>query len=102
MIERVFGLSELHEDMEGELRLLASVAVQREKPAAARDQSDSRVMGRGTSQEMELGLRRLAPVPDPAVEKLAVYIRSLLPWRSLADGTPVAMEVTDAGTAASP
>jgi len=102
MIEHVFALPELRDDMEVELRRLASGSAQRESPAAALDQSHLQDMGRGSSQQDWAGLRRLAPVPDQDVDELAIYIRSLLPWRSLADGAPVAMDVTDAGTAASP
>ena len=92
----MFALSELRDDMELELRSLASGSV-RGANLARRDSADSRIIGRGSAQENGPGLRRLTPVREQDVDELAAQIRSMLPWRSLADGTPVAMDVVGAG-----
>lgn len=100
MIEHVFAMSELRDDLETELRLLAGGVALGEKRALAPDASGSRGMGRGRSQQNGTGLHRLVP-HEAEVSQLAAFIRSQLPWRSLADGTPVAMDVTDAGAVSS-
>ncbi len=54
-------------------------------------------MRRGASQDREHGHLRALPASRWDAEEIAAEIRELLPWRSVTDGSPVAMDIASAG-----
>ena len=92
MIEQVFALTELSGDFESDLRLLAGSAAGRHGPPVEA----------GFAEQSEVAsesgaIPSIPSVPRDGPKALERRVRSCLPWRSVTDDIPVAMDVVDAG-----
>lgn len=94
----MFAMAELQRDLDFDLREMASGRTRGKNgvaelltPGAASTEST------GSDKEPWNGFRADQTIDIELPRRLSERIRALLPWRSLDDGTPVAMDVVVAG-----
>ncbi len=98
MIERMFALTKLSDHLDLDLQRLVGSVQGCEVPATDWGGSDVRDMGRsGSRLNRDFDLVPVHSSEESLLELVKAEVRARLPWRSLDDGAPVAMDVVTAG-----